>query len=842
MSESRTTVEDDRTGMSDEALRRAFLDHLQFSLSKHPSTSTTHDRFMAMALTVRDRLTYRWAQTQLHYQKVDAKRVYYLSAEFLLGRALMNNLCALGMYDRVKKLFGDVGMELSDIIDQEPDAGLGNGGLGRLAACFLDSMATLGIAGYGYGIRYEFGIFEQDFKNGYQIERPDEWLRFGNPWEICRPEYSVTVNFGGRVEETLDDNGNYAARWIDTNKVLGVPFDTPIAGFRNDTVNTLRLWQARASHEFDLQVFNDGDYERAVVDKNSSEVISKVLYPNDANQAGRDLRLKQEYFFVACAISDIVRRYRKAHSTFDAFARGNAIQLNDTHPAIAVAELMRVLVDLHGVQWDEAWEITTNTFGYTNHTLLSEALERWPVQMFERLLPRHLSIVLEINRRFLRSVMTKYPGDDARMRRMSIIEEGPERKIRMAHLAVVGAHAVNGVAALHTELLKKDVLHDFAEMSPEKFSNKTNGVTPRRWLYACNPPLAALITEAIGDKWLTNLDELEGLKKLANDTTYVDRLRAVKRENKVELARYVTRNGFKFDPDSMFDVQVKRLHEYKRQLLNALNVVRIYLDAKRDPKTLVAPRTVIFGAKAAPGYKMAKLIIKLINSIAEVVNGDMELAGKLRCAFLPNYRVSLAEKIIPAADLSEQISTAGKEASGTGNMKLSMNGALTIGTLDGANIEIRDAVGGENFFLFGLEAHQVDELWQRGYNPRRIYEENLRLREVIDLIGSGFFAPQDPGLFRPIVDHLLNTDTYLIMEDFQSYIDCQAKVSAAFVDKREWHKKALLNIAAMGPFSSDRTILEYTRDIWHAEPVRVTLRSNGSQVGQPLPLPTPPAE
>lgn len=829
MSDPKTIVEDDRTGMSDDTLRRAFLDHLEYSLSKQPSTSTAHDRFMAMALTVRDRLVYRWAQTQAHYQKVDAKRVYYLSAEFLLGRALVNNLCALGMYDRVKKLMADAGLDLSDIVEQEPDAGLGNGGLGRLAACFLDSMATLGIAGYGYGIRYEFGIFEQDFKNGFQIERPDEWLRFGNPWEICRPEYTVTVNFGGRVEETQDDHGNYSARWVDTQKILGVPFDTPIAGFRNDTVNTLRLWQARASHEFDLQVFNDGDYERAVVDKNASEVISKVLYPNDHNQAGRDLRLKQEYFFVACAISDIVRRYKKTHTTFDNFARMNAIQLNDTHPAIAVPEFMRVLIDLHQLTWDAAWEVTTSTFGYTNHTLLAEALEKWPVHMFERLLPRHLSIILEINRRFLRSVMTRYPGDDARVRRMSIIEEGAEPKIRMAHLAVVGSHAVNGVAALHTELLKKDVLHDFAEMVPERFSNKTNGVTPRRWLYACNRPLAALITEAIGDKWLTDLDQLENLKPMVKDAAFLERLGAVKRENKVELARYVTRYGFKFDPDSMFDVQVKRLHEYKRQLLNALHVVRIYLDAKRDPKTLQAPRTVIFGAKAAPGYKMAKLIIKMINTIGEVINGDFELAGKLRVAFLPNYRVSLAERIIPAADLSEQISTAGKEASGTGNMKLSMNGALTIGTLDGANVEIRDAVGAENFFLFGLQAHEVEACWQSGYNPRKIYEENIRVKEVIDLLASGFFSPQDPGLFHPIVDHLLNVDSYLLLEDFQAYIDCQARVSTAFLDTKEWQKKALLNIAAMGPFSSDRTILEYTRDIWRAEPVRVALRAHGGQ-------------
>ncbi len=605
-------------------------------------------------------------------------------------------------------------------------------------------MATLGIPGYGYGIRYEFGIFEQEIRDGQQIEHPDQWLRWGSPWKIGRPEYAVPVSFGGHVVDGVDTRrGNFVARWIDTTQVIGVPYDTPIPGYGNDTVNTLRLWQARASNEFDFQEFNAGDYVDAVQEKNASEVISKVLYPNDDNQAGKDLRLKQQYFFVACAIADIVRRYKRQHATFDAFADKSAIQLNDTHPAIAVAELMRVLVDLNGVDWDKAWKLTTATIGYTNHTLLSEALERWPVAMFERLLPRHLQIIYEINRRFLGEVAKEYPGDDARLGRMSLIEEGREKKVRMANLAVVGSHKVNGVAALHSALLKRDVLHDFADMTPDKFTNMTNGITPRRWLVECNPLLAKAITDAIGTKWPTDLDELERLVPLAKDAAFVEKIRSIKLENKRSLAAYMKQTlGIDVDPASMFDAQVKRLHEYKRQHLNALHVVRMYLDAKRDPRSLLAPRTVLFAAKAAPGYRMAKLIIKLICSIADVVNADTSLRGLLRVAFLPNYRVSLAERVFPASDLSEQISTAGKEASGTGNMKFSLNGALTIGTLDGANVEIRDAVGADNFFLFGLTADQVIGTQPRsGYYPRRHYRRERtqpsrshrrdRLRDVL---------------------------------------------------------------------------------------------------------------
>lgn len=817
-------VEDDRTGMDPVTLKRAFTDHLNYSLGKRTAASTALDRFFALALTVRDRLSYRWAQTQETYSRTDAKRIYYLSAEFLLGRALANNLHALDLYDKADKILKESGLDLADVLEDEPDAGLGNGGLGRLAACFLDSMATIGLPGYGYGIRYEFGIFDQEIKNGWQVERPDEWLRFGSPWEHVRPEYTVNVNFGGRVDHGVDENGNLTAHWTATQRVLGVPFDTPIAGYRNDTVNTLRLWQARASNDFDLQVFNDGDYVRAVEDKNASEVISKVLYPNDHNQAGRDLRLKQEYFFVACAISDVVRRYKKTHANFDAFADKNAIQLNDTHPAIAVAELMRVLVDLHRVPWDKAWEITVATLGYTNHTLLAEALEKWPVAMFERLLPRHLQIIYEVNRRFLRTIQARFPGDDARLGRLSIIEEGTEKRVRMAHLAVIGSHAVNGVAALHTDLLKRDVLKDFSELTPEKFSNKTNGVTPRRWLHHCNPELSALVTEAIGPQWITDLDQLEKLAPYASDAGFVEKVAAIKRANKVSFANHCQQKlGLKFDPDSLFDVQIKRLHEYKRQLLNALHVVRLYLDAKRDPKALEIPRTVLFGAKAAPGYRSAKLIIKLINAIGDVVNGDLDLRGRLKVSFLPNYKVSLAERIIPAADLSEQISTAGKEASGTGNMKLMMNGALTIGTLDGANVEIREAVGAENFFLFGLTTEQVEERQRRGYDPRSIYEENARVREVLDLISSGFFSTDDPGLFRPLTDHLLGTDTYMLLADFEDYCTCQKRVTDAFRDRSHWHTMAVRNIAKSGLFSSDRTIREYADEIWGAKPVRVVL-------------------
>ncbi len=814
---------DDRRGLDSASLRNGFLDHCQFSEGRPLARATAADRFTAIALTIRDRLMHRWSHTQAEYQRLDPKRVYYLSAEFLLGRALGNNLLALGLHDRIRQTLAELGVDLSDLLEEEPDAGLGNGGLGRLAACFLDSMATLGIAGYGYGIRYEFGIFRQEIRDGHQVELPDEWLRFGNPWEVVRPEYSVVVNFGGRMEDAVDARGRYRPHWVGTSQVLGVPYDTPVAGFQCNTVNTLRLWRARASHEFDLAVFNDGDYVRAVEDKNASEVMSKVLYPNDQNQAGRDLRLKQQYFFVACSISDIVRRYLRNHDSFDAFAAKNAIQLNDTHPSIAIAELMRVLIDVHDLPWAKAWEITQATFGYTNHTLLPEALEKWSVSMFERLLPRHLQIIFEINHRFLQQVSARYPNDQERMGHMSIVEEGPDRKVRMAHLALVGSHAVNGVAALHSQLLRDYVLRDFAEMMPERFSNKTNGVTPRRWLLACNPRLSSLITEAIGPKWTTELDRLEELLPFANDRAFVQRVRAAKLANKeafgVELMKTLR---LEVDPSALFDVQVKRLHEYKRQHLNALHIVKMYLDAKRNVDSLLVPRVMMFAAKAAPGYRSAKLIIKFINSIARVVNADKSLHGRLKVAFLPNYRVSLAEQIIPASDLSEQISTAGKEASGTGNMKFSMNGALTIGTLDGANVEIRDAVGAENFFLFGLTEQEVAATKARGYNPRAVYEQQPALREVIDAISGGMFDGPDRGIFAPLIDSLMNQDEYLLFADFAAYCDEQQKVSQLYASPDRWHAMAVRNIAKMGMFSSDRTIREYANDIWGVETIKIS--------------------
>ncbi|MEO7328387.1 MAG: glycogen/starch/alpha-glucan phosphorylase [Minicystis sp.] len=816
-------VEDDRTGMDPVTLRRAFNDHVQFSRSRDLDAATPFDRYMALALAVRDRLVQRWAGTQRTYYEQDVKRAYYLSAEFLLGRALVNNLQALDVYETYRDVLAELGISLDDLVEQEPDAGLGNGGLGRLAACLLESMATLGLPGQGYGIRYEFGIFEQKIRNGAQVELADEWLRFGNPWEIARPEYTVPVKFGGHTERHGDGHGGFKVVWQEADRVLGVPYDTPIAGFHTNTVNTLRLWAARAGDEFDFALFNGGDYVRAVQAKNASEVISKVLYPNDNFEAGKELRLRQEYFFVACSIHDIVYRYKKNHPSFEGFADKVAIQLNDTHPAIAIAELMRVLVDEEALSWEAAWKQTVACFGYTNHTLLPEALERWPVPLFERLLPRHLEIIFEINRRFLREVMTENPHDD-HTGRMSIIEEGPERRVRMAHLAVVGSHSINGVAKLHSELVKKDLLRDFHEHFPERFNNKTNGVTPRRWILACNPGLSALITKRIGPGWTTDLERLRELDAHVEDAEFRADLRAVKRRNKATLAALIERElGFSVDPTSLFDCQIKRLHEYKRQLLDALHIVALYLRGKRGEP--VVPRTFIFGAKAAPGYQKAKLIIRFIHAIGAVINADRKFTA-LKVAFLPNYRVSLAEKIIPAADLSEQISTAGMEASGTGNMKLAMNGALTIGTLDGANIEIREAVGPENFFLFGLDTAEVLALRQQHFTGRQAYEADEEIRQVIDLVASDFFNPDEPGLFKPLLDGLLGRDEYLLLADFPAYSACQRQVSDEYRDKDTWSRKAGINIARVGGFSSDRTVNEYAKEIWHIEPVSVKIEPN----------------
>jgi starch phosphorylase len=810
-----------RSGMDAESMRAAFMDHVVYDRAKNPDTATTHDRFLAFAGAVRDRLADRWVDTQRAYYAQDVKRAYYLSAEYLLGRALSNNLMNMGLTETARRALADSGVNLDALLEMEPDAGLGNGGLGRLAACFLDSLATLGLPGFGYGIRYEFGIFTQDIVNGHQVERADEWLRFGNPWEIVRPEKAVAVRFYGHVEHHQAADGRKVSRWVDGKTVLGVPYDTPICGYGTRTVNTLRLWQARSSAEFDFQLFNAGDYERSVLEKNDSEVISKVLYPNDNFIAGKELRLKQEYFFVACSIADIVRRYLKTHSDFRQFGKKVAIQLNDTHPAIAVAELMRVLVDEKRIAWDEAWATTVEAVGYTNHTLLAEALEKWPVSIFERLLPRHLDIIYEINQRFLRQVQIRWPFDGERMSRMSLIEEGPERKVRMAHLATVGAHSVNGVAALHTELLKRDALRDFAEMFPERFNNKTNGVTPRRWLKLCNPRLSALIDSRIGEGWVTDLDQLSKLEPFVEDEAFAGAFREVKRQNKEALAQHVRDLMWvNLNPDAVFDVQIKRLHEYKRQLLNALHIVSLWIRARRDPGSIVHPRAFIFGAKAAPGYHQAKLIIRLINGIAEVVNSDAGTTG-VQVVFLPNYRVSLAERIFPAADVSEQISTAGMEASGTGNMKFALNGALTIGTLDGANIEIREAVGEENFFLFGLTTDEVASRLRGGYRGHQVYETDPELREVLDLVASGFFSPEDKTLFRPLIQQLLEEDRYLVLEDFRAYSDAQEQLVRAYRDPDHWTKMAIRNVARVGRFSSDRTIRQYADEIWGIEPVKV---------------------
>jgi glycogen phosphorylase len=804
-------------------MQRSFLAHVSYTRAKGWGTATALDRYMAIATAVRDRLTERWVATQRTYHDRDVKRVCYLSAEYLLGRALGNNLIALGMMDAAREALSELGVSLSDLLEVEADAGLGNGGLGRLAACFLDSMATLGYPGVGYGIRYEFGIFTQDIVNGHQVERADEWLKFGNPWEFVRPELSVPVRLYGRVEHGTRPDGSPIARWVDGKTVLGIPYDTPIAGYATNTVNTLRLWQARASDEFDFRLFNAGDYERSVVEKNDSETISKVLYPNDNFQAGKELRLKQEYFFVACSLADIIRRFLKKPRDLRDLPRFVAIQLNDTHPAVAVPELLRILVDEQGLAPETAWDITVKVMGYTNHTLLAEALEVWPVGLFERLLPRHLEIIYEINQRFLRAVQIKHPFDMDRQSRMSLIEEGVEKKVRMANLAVVGSHSVNGVAALHTELLKRNVMPDFAEMFPEKFNNKTNGVTPRRWLLLCNPRLAELVTSRIGPAWVTDLDQLRALEPLATETQFGDDFRRVKLENKKALAAHVQEDmGVTLDTTAIFDVQVKRLHEYKRQLLNALHVVWLWMRARENPASVLHPRAFLFGAKAAPGYQLAKSTIRLINGIGEVVNADANRTG-IQVVFLPNYRVSLAERIIPAADVSEQISTAGKEASGTGNMKFALNGALTLGTLDGANIEIREAVGAENFFLFGLTADEVEATLARGYRPRQLVEQDPELKAVLELVASGFFSPEDRSAFRPLVDALLNEDRFLVLADFRAYVEAQHRVAQAYLKTTDWTRMAVLNVARVGFFSSDRTIREYARDIWGIHPVEVKL-------------------
>jgi len=817
-------IEDDRTGMSVETLKRAFADNLYYHQGKDTSWATPQDYYMALAYTVRDRLLKRFFATRNSYLTKNVKRVCYLSAEFLMGRHLGNNLVSLGIYDRVAEALKQSGLDLEDIIEQEHDPGLGNGGLGRLAACFLDSLATLEIPAIGYGIRYEFGIFHQAIKDGHQVEIPDKWLRFGNPWEIRRPDASVEVKFGGHTEFYHDQKGRQRINWIPERMVTAVPYDTPVPGYNTHTVNTLRLWRAVATEDedFNFQAFNAGDYDGAVASRMSSETISKVLYPNDNTPQGRQLRLEQQFFFASASLQDIIRHHLRIYPNLDHLYDAVAIQLNDTHPTVSVAELMRLLMDEHFYDWDKAWYITQKTFAYTNHTLLPEALERWPVSLFESLLPRHLEIIYEINHRFLEDLRTWFPDDEERISRMSIIEELPVKSIRMANLACVGSHAINGVAALHTQLLKSHTLREFAQLWPEKFFNKTNGVTPRRWILLSNPQLSELISNKIGKDWLTDLAQLQKIESFAQDAEFRRQWHNIKQSNKRRLAAYIWKhNRIEVDPNSIFDVIVKRIHEYKRQLLDVLHIITLYNRIKRDPNVDIYPRTFIFGGKAAPGYYMAKLHIKLINSVAEVVNKDPDVRGRLKVVFIANFSVSLGEKIYPAADLSEQISMAGKEASGTGNMKFAMNGALTIGTLDGANIEIREEVGAENFFLFGLTAQEVQQMKADGYNPMDYYESNSELKQVIDRIATGYFSHGDRELFKPIVDSLLYHDQYMLLADYQAYIDCQQRVEEAYKNREHWLEMSILNSARMGKFSSDRAIREYVTEIWNAKPVKI---------------------
>jgi glycogen/starch/alpha-glucan phosphorylases len=812
-------------GMNAESIKKSFVNHMEFSLAKDQYSATEYDCYNCLALATRDRLIERWIMTQQTYYNVNAKRVYYLSLEFLIGRTLGNSLVNLGLDGEAAKAMKEMGFTLEALREKEWDAGLGNGGLGRLAACFMDSLATLELPAVGYGIRYDYGIFFQNIKNGYQVETPDNWLRLGNVWEFPRAEFTYVVNFYGRVEYYTDSQGKYRKRWVDTEDIVAMAYDTPVPGYGNNTVNNLRLWSAKASREFDLNYFNDGDYINAVAAKSVSENITKVLYPNDNRFEGKELRLKQEYFFVSATIQDIMRRYKKTHTTFAEFADQIAIQLNDTHPAISIPELMRVLLDQEELGWEDAWNITVNTFGYTNHTILPEALERWPVVLLSRVLPRHMEIIFEINRRFLAEVERLNPGNMNLLRELSIIEEGPEQKVRMANLAIIGSHSVNGVAALHTEILKTKVFRNFYGLWPKKFNNKTNGITQRRWLKLCNPELSALITRTIGSGWTTNLFELEKLVPFAEDPSFRKQWDEVKKSRKEFLARYIqSRNNITINTDSLFDIQVKRIHEYKRQLLNVLHVITLYNRIVENPSKDYAPRTVIFAGKAAPGYYMAKLIIKLINSVSAVVNADPRVGDRLKVVFLRNYAVSNAEKIIPAADLSEQISTAGTEASGTGNMKFCLNGAVTIGTMDGANIEILEEVGKDNMFIFGLDSDGVTRVRNTGYDPQYYYNKNRELYRVLNQISQGFFSADQSDLFKPITDALLQQgDPYMLLADYDSYVETQERAAEAWRNRDRWVRMSILNTAHMGKFSSDRTISEYARDIWGIKPVKIDI-------------------
>jgi starch phosphorylase len=791
--------------------------HIRYSLGRELRGLSGREIFSAVALAVRDRLVDLLFETEKRYQEADAKRVYYLSMEYLIGRSLGNNLINLGLYDVCREALADLGLDIEEVREAENDAALGNGGLGRLAACFLDSLATLGMPGYGYGINYEYGLFRQQIADGHQRERPDHWRSFGTPWFIERPDEACIVPVYGRIENGSRGGPTGSAAWSDWRILIGVPYDMPIVGYGGRTVNTLRLYSARSSHEFDVGIFNGGDYLLAVEQKVASETISKVLYPSDLVQAGRELRLLQEYFFVACALWDITQKYQRRRTTFEDFPSHVAIQMNDTHPALAIAELMRILVDEKSVPWERAWSITRSTFGYTNHTLLPEALEKWPVDLLRRLVPRHLQLIEEINRRFLRTVERIWPGDRERLSGMSLFEGGTEPRVRMAHLAIVGSHSVNGVAKLHTELIKSSLVPDFYRLWPERFNNKTNGVTQRRWLLKANPDLARLITETVGSGWETDLERIRGLDARARDASFQEAFARIKRKNKERLAKVIddaTRETV--DPDSIFDVQVKRIHEYKRQLLNVMHIIHTYFAVTEDGAAIEAPRTYVFAGKAAPGYWAAKQIIKLIHSVGKVVNSDPRTRDRLRVVFIPDYRVSLAEKIIPAADLSEQISTAGMEASGTGNMKFAMNGALTIGTLDGANIEIREEVGEENIFIFGLRADEIQKMRaERAYSPYHYYYYNHYVRRVMDALNSDLFCPHEPGLFKWIFQRIVDQgDYYFHVADLPSYIDKQKEAERVYLSRPLWWEKAIRNVARVGRFSSDRAIREYAAEIW----------------------------
>lgn len=796
------------------ALQGAFRSHLRYTLAKYLPVATPRNYYHALVYTLRDYLTDAWLRSQRDHYERDVKRVYYLSAEYMIGRHLDTVLTNLQLEDPCRRALRELDLDLDQINAMEWDAGLGAGGLGRLAACFLDSMATLGIPSFAYGIRYEYGIFFQRIENGRQVETPDNWLRYGNPWEVARPEYLYPVHFYGQVHQIVDATGRQNSVLQNSDLVMAMAYDVPIPGYGNGVVNTLRLWAAKSSREFDLEYFNHGDYNRAVEDKTKTESISRVLYPRDDIFQGRELRLKQEYFLVSASLQDIVRRYKKNHGSFDLFPQKAVVQLNDTHPALAVPELMRILIDEEGLEWNQAWAITRETFGFTNHTLMPEALERWPVSMFGHVLPRILQIVYEINHRFLAQVAAAFPGDIDRLRRMSFIEEGDEKRVRMANLAIVGSKSVNGVSALHTELFCRQGVPDFYQMFPEKFSNKTNGITPRLWLKKANPRLASLISAKIGERWVTHLDDLKMLVPLADDPEFRAAWRAVKRANKRRLADVLSAQQFALHTDSLFDCQVKRIHEYKRQLLSLLHVIVLYNRIKDGRKTIV-PRTMIYSGKAAPAYWMAKTIIHLINAVANVINRDPDTAGRLAVAFVPNYSVSLGELIIPAAELSEQISTAGSEASGTSNMKLALNGALTIGTLDGANIEIRDAVGPENFFLFGLKTSEIEEMKRNGYRPTDYYQRNAELRRALDMIRDGHFSPERRDMFQPVTESLLrNGDPFFLLADFASYLACQQIVERAYLDQDNWTRRSILNTASMGPFTSDNTVRAYAEEIW----------------------------